>query len=86
MVVSKQTTETVVTFDLADRVVNSITRFDDSVGQALVISFNVKMIEIIGDSPSQRLLSKESHSGEAFAFEASEESLKVSIEIGTSRA
>ena len=61
MVVFQQTAQPLTALDFARTAPDFISRSDDLVVQALVVSFAMKVIEILANSISQCTLTKEDH-------------------------
>ncbi len=68
MIVAKHATKSFATLDLAITLANFVTRLDDLIAQALVISLSVIVDNEFVTSISQRTLTEEYHSIEALRF------------------
>ena len=82
MVVPQQAAESLVALDLTILPANFITRCDDLVVEALVISFLVIMLQELADSGAKHLLAEEDHFQETLFLEASHETFDVRRQIG----
>ena len=81
VVVPEHPAESLVTLHVTGAVADIVAWIDQSVVQALVISFGVVMREVLGDSPAQRPLAEEDHLAQALFLDRPDESLDPSIEV-----
>ena len=84
VVVSQYPTQSFAALDFPSVLSDFITRFDDLVGKALVISFFVIMPDERFDHPTQRLLAEKDHSRQALFFETPKKAFEIGVQIGTS--
>ena len=84
VVVSQYPAKPFVATDFPSALSDFITRFDDSVGKALVISLFVIIPDEGFKSPTQRLLAEKDHSQQEHFFETSKIPFQIGIQIETS--
>ncbi len=81
MVVAKQTTESLVALDFTILPANFITRCDDLVVEALMVSLSVIMFQELADSGAKHLLTEEDQFQETLFLDTFHEPLDVWIQI-----
>jgi hypothetical protein len=82
VVVTEHPAESLATLHVSATVADIFAWVDQSVVQALVISFRVVMRKVLDDGPAQRSLSEEDHLAQALFLDRPDESLYPSIGLG----
>ena len=85
MVIPQQSAQALLAFNVVLLLSDFLTRFDQVVVKALVISFLVIMKKVLGNSFALRPLEKEYHLRQALFFYGTVEPFQMGVQIGTFR-